>query len=113
MIKLKPKLKSKPVNGLVFQINTRQGGCVPVLLKLDEPRVARGIAASKEFADLGIDRVALVNFAVSSAGEVMIERITDVGVFNDGDTTTAKRALDVIVKQGELASFVAKALWQE
>jgi hypothetical protein len=113
MIKLKPMPKSKPVNGLVFQISTKSSGCVPLLLNLAEPRSARGLNASREFADLGIDRVALVNFSVKPSGEVRIERITDVGVFNDGDTTTAKKALDLLVNQGGLDSFVAKALWRE
>jgi hypothetical protein len=83
-----------------------------VLVTLDKPNVAMPIQSAPKslYDDLGIDRIALVNVERINKSEVRIRRITDVSVYDNGDSTTAKRALDLIIREGRLQSFVDTSL---
>ena len=97
-------------NGLLFQIRNRDT-LVPVLLTFDQPHQAREIRVSAELhEDLGVDRVAFVHINMSEGGSLQIKRLTDVGMFVNGDSTTAKRALDIIVREGRLMEFVRSSV---
>jgi hypothetical protein len=96
-------------NGLVFQIRNK-GSLVPVLLKIESPRIATQINTAPSFyEDLGIDKVAIVHYDESET-TYQIQRITDVVMFKDGDSTTAKKALDTIVSEGRLLHFITASL---
>jgi hypothetical protein len=96
-------------NGLVFQIRNK-GTLVPVLLKIESPGSATQINTSPSFyQDLGVDKVAIVHYD-ESGDHYTIQRITDVVMLKDGDSTTAKKALDTIVSQGRLLHFVNASL---
>ena len=96
-------------NGLIFQVRDR-GALVPVLLKIESPGSATQIQTSPSFyQDLGVDKVALVHYDESD-DQYTIQRITDVVMLRDGDSTTSKKAMDVIVSQGRLMHFVNASL---
>ena len=96
-------------NGLVFQVRDK-GTLVPVLLKIESPDSSTQINTSPSFyQDLGVDKVAIVHYDESD-DKYTIQRITDVVMLRDGDSTTAKKALDVIVSQGRLLHFVNASL---
>jgi len=97
-------------NGLVFQIRDK-GSLVPVLLKIDSPYKATQIKTGPSFCtELGVDKVAIVHYDECGEGHYQIQKITDVVMFNNGDSTTAKKALDSIVNQGRLAHFITASL---
>lgn len=102
---------NKPApNGLLFQIRNRDT-LVPVLLTFDQPHVAREISVPAVLhEDLGVDKVAFVHVDSTDEGRVRIQRLTDVGMFVNGDSTTAKRALDIIVREGRLMDFVRSSI---
>ena len=96
-------------NGMVFQVRDNKS-LVPVLLMLDSPYQAVQINnVGEHYSDLGIDRVAIVH-ADNEGDKVKITRITDVGLFANGDSTTSKRALDIIVRDGRLEEFIKASL---
>ena len=89
-------------NGLVFQVRDKG--------KIESPDSATQINTSPSFyQDLGVDKVAIVHYDESD-DKYTIQRITDVVMLRDGDSTTAKKALDVIVSQGRLLHFVNASL---
>jgi hypothetical protein len=97
-------------NGLIFQIRDR-GTLVPVLLKTDCPNTATQIKSHVGFcSDLGVDKVAIVHYDECNDGRYTIQKITDVVMLKDGDSTTAKKALDTIVSEGRLMHFITAAL---
>jgi hypothetical protein len=97
-------------NGLIFQIRDK-GSLIPVLLKTDSPQTATQIKTDPSFCEeLGVDKVAIVHYDDSGNGRYKIQKITDVVMFKDGDSTTAKRALDIIVSEGRLAHFITASL---
>lgn len=95
---------------MVFQVRDQHMSLVPVLLMMDSPHRAVQIKnVGEHYSDLGIDRVAIVH-AENGGESIRITRITDVGMFANGDSTTAKRALDIIVRDGRLEEFVKTSL---
>lgn len=99
-------------NGLVFQVRDPRAGLIPVLLMMETPHQAVQIKnAGEYYSNLGIDRVAIVH--AENHGEIIrITRITDVSMLADGDSTTSKKALDIIVRDGRLEQFVRASLGQ-
>ena len=96
-------------NGLVFQVRDK-GTLVPVLLRIDSPNSATQIDTSQSlYKDLGVDKVAIVHYDESDE-HYTLQHITDVVMLRDGDSTTAKKALDIIVSQGRLLHFVNASL---
>lgn len=102
-------LTDEYANGMVFQVRNPKG-LVPVLLMVDNPHQAVEIKnVGDNYVDLGVDRVAIVH--AEHLGEtVRITRITDVGMLANGDSTTSKKALDIVVREGHLEEFVRASL---
>lgn len=61
------------------------------------------------YQSLGIDRVALVNVQPKD-GLVHVEKLKEVSLFMNGDSTTAKKALDLIIRSGGLDSFITESM---
>jgi nitrogen regulatory protein PII len=96
----------------VFQVRTPDKSLAPFLLMMDSPHQAVQLKnVDQHYSDLGVDRVAIVH-AEGHGQTVRITRITDVGMFANGDSTTAKRAMDIIVRDGRLEELVKVSLGQ-
>ena len=97
-------------NGVVFNSKSPESGeIVPFLLTIERPSHAFEVINSAPYSDLGIDQIAVVSVSTKSDA-VVIERLSTVSVLLNGDSTTAKRAIDLIVKANRLTAFIGDSV---